>query len=239
MVAPERQPSRSRPLAAGCEKLGMMARTPREPSGAWSRRPSSLCRHLRIWLTGATRAAACADSANVSRTMRRALAMPRGRMSPILSPPWVRYLADMMHLALLGVALLLVACDDSKGLSVGALAGDEWRLVRWISDGKPVALADGVQITLAVTPDGDVSGSGSVNRYRGKMTLTDTGKVSWGGAGFATTRMAGPQPLMDQEARYLAALAEVHTAAVDGRTLTLAGTGQTVVLQYDVLQYER
>jgi heat shock protein HslJ len=138
-----------------------------------------------------------------------------------------------MHLAFLGVALLLVACDDSKGLSVGALAGDEWRLVHWTSDGKPVALADGAQITLAVTPDGDVSGSGSVNRYRGKMTLTDTGKVSWGGAGFATTRMAGPQPLMDQEGRYLAVLAKVNTAAVDGRRLMLTGGGGSVVLLFE------
>jgi heat shock protein HslJ len=139
-----------------------------------------------------------------------------------------------MHLALLGLTILLAACDDgSQALTVGSLAGDEWRLVRWTADGQPVALADGSRITLAVTPEGEVSGGSSVNRYRGKMTVTDAGKVSWGGAGFATTRMAGPPPLMEQEGRYLAALGAVDHAALAGGTLTLTGGGQAVALQFE------
>jgi heat shock protein HslJ len=145
----------------------------------------------------------------------------------------VRYVARVSHIVALGLAVLLVGCNDaSKGMSIGSLTGDDWRLVRWKADGKPVALADGAQITLAVAPDGGVSGNASVNRYLGKMTLTDAGKVSWGGPGFATTRMAGPPPLMDQEQRYLAALAKVDHAWLEGRKLTLTG-GQAVVLDYE------
>ena len=153
---------------------------------------------------------------------------------PILSRLRVRYGAGMRHLALFGLTILLAACDDgSQAITLGSLAGADWRLVRWTSDGKPVELAEGSQITLAVTPEGDVSGGASVNRYRGRITLADTGKVSWGGPGFATTRMAGPPPLMEQEGRYLAALQAVDHAALDGRTLTLTAGGQSVVLQFE------
>jgi len=156
-----------------------------------------------------------------------------GHATPILYRLRVRYGAGMRLLALFGLTVLLAACDDgSQAITIGSLAGADWRLVRWTSDGKPVELADGSQITLAVTPEGDVSGGASVNRYRGKITLTDTGKVSWGGPGFATTRMAGPQLLMEQEGRFLAALHAVDHAALDGRTLTLSGAGHSVVLQF-------
>ena len=159
--------------------------------------------------------------------------MPRAVLPPFLSVRRVQYVAGMMHLALLSVAVLLVGCNDgSTSVSVGSLAGGDWRLVRWTADEKPVTLADGARITLAVTPDGGVSGNGSVNRYTGKMTLTD-GKVAWGGPGFATTRMAGPPLFMDQEQRYLAALAKVDHASLDDRMLTLTGGGQSVVLQFE------
>jgi heat shock protein HslJ len=143
----------------------------------------------------------------------------------------VRYVARMLQLITLGLAVLIGGCSGgSKGISLAALAGDEWGLVRWTADGTPVVLAPGAKVTFAVTPDGNVSGSASVNRYIGKMTLTDAGKVRWGG-GFATTRMAGPPPLMDQETRYLAALAKVDHASLDGRKLTLSGPA--VVLDYE------
>ncbi len=134
----------------------------------------------------------------------------------------------MTSLAPLALAVLLAGCGDGpRGVSLAALSGDEWRLARWTADGKPVVLADGARVTLAVAADGAVSGNGSVNRYVGKMTLDD-GKVAWGGAAFATTRMAGPPALMDQEQRYLAALAKVDHASLSGSTLTLSGAGQSL-----------
>jgi heat shock protein HslJ len=143
----------------------------------------------------------------------------------------VRYAAPMLQLITFGLAVLIAGCSGgSKGISLDALAGDEWRLVRWTADGTAVALVQGAKVTFAVTPDGNVSGASSVNRYVGKMTLTDAGKVTWGG-GFATTRMAGPPQFMDQETRYLAALAKVDHAALGGRKLTLSGP--SVVLDYE------
>jgi heat shock protein HslJ len=143
----------------------------------------------------------------------------------------VRYVARMLHVMALGLAVVVAGCSGgSHGISLAALAGDEWRLVRWTADGAPVALVQVAKVTFAVTPDGNVSGGASVNRYIGKMTLTDAGKVTWGG-GFGTTRMAGPPQFMDQETRYLAALAKVDHASLDGRKLALTGPG--VVLEYE------
>jgi heat shock protein HslJ len=138
----------------------------------------------------------------------------------------------MLHLMALGLAVVVTAgCSGgSQGISLGALAGDEWRLVRWTADGTPVALVQGPKVTFAVTPEGNVSGSASVNRYIGKMTLTDGGKVTWGG-GFGTTRRAGPPQFMDQETRYLAALAKVEHASLAGGKLALTGPG--VALEYE------
>src|SRR5262245_37854136 len=137
----------------------------------------------------------------------------------------------MLHLMALGFAVLVAGCSGgSQGINLAALAGDEWRLVRWTADGSPVTLVQVAKVTFAVTPDGNVSGASSVNRYVGKMTLTDDGKVTWAG-GFATTRMAGPPQFMDQETRYLAALAKVDHASLAGHKLTLTGPG--VVLEYE------
>src|SRR5262245_5576599 len=138
----------------------------------------------------------------------------------------------MAYLMALGLAVVVAAgCSGgSQPISLAALAGDEWRLIRWTADGTPAALAEGAKVTFAVTPEGNISGNASVNRYVGKMALDDAGKVTWGG-GFATTRMAGPPPFMDQETRYLAALAKVDHASLDGRKLTLSGPA--VVLEYE------
>src|SRR5262245_55512732 len=136
----------------------------------------------------------------------------------------------MPHLMALGLVVASGCSGGSQGISLAALAGDEWRLVRWSAEGHPVALVQGAKVTFAVTPQGNVSGSASVNRYIGKMALDDGGKVTWGG-GFGTTRMAGPPQFMDQETRYLAALAKVDHAALDGRKLALSGPA--VMLEYE------
>src|SRR5262245_7660356 len=138
----------------------------------------------------------------------------------------------MPQLMALGLAVVVAAgCSGgSQPISLAALTGDEWRLVRWMADGTPAALVQGAKVTFAVTPEGNISGSASVNRYMGKMALDDAGKVTWGG-GFGTTRMAGPPQFMDQETRYLAALAKVDHAALDGRKLALTGPG--VALDYE------
>lgn len=61
-----------------------------------------------------------------------------------------------------------------------------------------------------------VSGSGGINRFGGKCTLFGA-KLSIGP--LRVTRMAGPPALMDQEAKFLAALAKVAAFKLDENDL--------------------
>uniref|UniRef100_UPI001CD8D871 META domain-containing protein n=1 Tax=Salmonella enterica TaxID=28901 RepID=UPI001CD8D871 len=61
-----------------------------------------------------------------------------------------------------------------------------------------------------------VSGSGGINRFGGNCTLVGD-KLTFGP--LRVTRMAGPPALMDQEAKFLAALAKVAAFKLDEKDL--------------------
>ena len=109
------------------------------------------------------------------------------------------------------------------------LTGPEWRVTR--VEGAEV-LADAVP-TIEFDAGGSVYGKGSCNRYRGGYQLT--GEAFTMGP-FASTMMACPEPMMDQEQRFLAAMAKVaafavtpegalELKAVDGTVLVTASRG--------------
>ena len=80
------------------------------------------------------------------------------------------------------------------------LAGSTWL----VEDVMGAGVVDRVQSTLQPMPEGRIAGSGGCNRFTGKGVLAG-GKVAIGI--LATTRMACPPAVMDQEDRYLKALA--------------------------------
>ena len=109
------------------------------------------------------------------------------------------------------------------------LTGPEWR-VTGIAGG--AVLADAVP-TIAFDAAGSVYGKGSCNRYRGGYKLTGE---SFTMGPFASTMMACPEPMMDQEQRFLAAMAKIaafavtpegglELKAVDGTVLVTASRG--------------
>jgi heat shock protein HslJ len=63
-----------------------------------------------------------------------------------------------------------------------------------------------------------VAGSGGVNRITGTFALS-ADKLRFGP--LATTLMAGPEPAMERERAFLAALARVTSYELDGRSLAL------------------
>jgi heat shock protein HslJ len=111
------------------------------------------------------------------------------------------------------VVLEFAAVDEPS------LTGTAWRATG-INDGRgavsgPVA---GTAIGAEFGEDGTLTGSSGCNRYRG--TFRSDGHAILIGP-LATTRMACPEPLMEQEARYLAALGRASRHAIDGDTLEL------------------
>lgn len=92
------------------------------------------------------------------------------------------------------------------------LAGTEWQLVSL--DGELVPGAD--TVTLAISAEGRVSGRAAVNRYMGSVTEEEGGAVAFKLGGM--TMMAGPEPMMKLERRYLDLMPKVTRATlVDGR----------------------
>lgn len=96
------------------------------------------------------------------------------------------------------------------------LVGSHWRAER--IDGEPV-LADATP-TLAFVESDRVAGSGGCNRFFGGVTFSDGGRLKFGA--LASTKMACAPPVLDQEQRFLDALAASTHYRVDG-ALVLSG----------------
>jgi len=122
--------------------------------------------------------------------------------------------------------------EGPAGLLPG-IAGAEWRLVRLTVDVKELPLASEGTPTLAVAGAGKVQGFASVNRYFGQAEFAEGGRLRWIGP-LGSTRMAGPEPLMDQEQAFLTALERARSVALRaGRLILQDETGRTA------LEFER
>ena len=90
-------------------------------------------------------------------------------------------------------------------------------------------VVDGARTTIEFAEAGRVGGLAACNRYMGPVTFEDDG-VAFGN--LASTQMMCPEAIMDQEQRFLEALAKIDRFALadDGRTL-LAYAGDTPVMR--------
>ena len=77
--------------------------------------------------------------------------------------------------------------------------------------------------------DGQLSGSAGCNTYNAPFAV-DGNKIKIGMA--ITTRMACPQPIIDQETLYLAALQTAATYKIEGIKLELRSTTNALVASY-------
>jgi heat shock protein HslJ len=124
--------------------------------------------------------------------------------------------------------LILAACGSPMSQGGGGdLTGKVWALT--VLNGQP--LAAGTGISAQFTSDGKVGGSAGCNRYTGKYTVS--GADITFDPSIATTMMACPQPIMDQESAYLKMLGEARTyTVIKGEELTLIGADNTKLATY-------
>ncbi|MCC6626153.1 MAG: META domain-containing protein [Chloroflexi bacterium] len=80
------------------------------------------------------------------------------------------------------------------------------------------SLVDGTEVTATFGADSTVTGSAGCNRFNGNYTVT--GSAIKIGA-LATTRMACPEPVMTQEAAFLAAMQNATVYSITGDRLEL------------------
>ncbi|MCB2223710.1 MAG: META domain-containing protein [Actinobacteria bacterium] len=139
----------------------------------------------------------------------------------------------------------LVAADGSAAIVLAApeptpelpLSG-AWRLTTFVDGDTAASTVAGTEVTLTIDSGagmGTLSGSGGCNQFTGSFEIT-------GGSGatavtvvvgdVATTLMACAPEIMDQEARFHAALSDAATMTVEGTTLTLStGDGRALVFE--------
>ena len=85
------------------------------------------------------------------------------------------------------------------------------------------------EVTAVFGADGQLSGSAGCNRYNAPYTV-DGDKITIGAP--ATTRMMCPQPIMEQEAQYLAAIQLAATYNVQGTRLDLRSAEDALQATY-------
>lgn len=114
-----------------------------------------------------------------------------------------------------------------------ALEGTTWYCTAYNNGtGGVESVAASSQITAIFGPDGGLNGSSGVNTYSGTYTAEET-KLTIDPA-LVTTKMAGPEPLLQQEQKYLAALPKTTRYDISGDVLELWGgsDGQTRIAEY-------
>ncbi len=119
------------------------------------------------------------------------------------------------------------------GLVVAACAGGptpdgSWILERGSLDGAPIVLLDSHPVTMQI--DGsDLAGTAACNEYRGRARIAGS---SFSVSEVAVTEMAClPPEVMDSEAEFLEAIADVATIEITDERLVLRGPRTELVFR--------
>ena len=113
----------------------------------------------------------------------------------------------------------------------------EWDLKGLAVEGRPIVVDVDTRITIRFAPGGKVGGLAAVNRFGGDYSLSAEGKLGWGIAGFAATRMMGPPELMEKEQAYLRALGKTNVAILARHILVLQSDDASTVLTFGEAGY--
>ena len=118
---------------------------------------------------------------------------------------------------------LMVAQDQPDAGGDAALTDVEWHLSALVFDGAATGLGSATdsEVSIRFEKSGRVFGRAPINRYAGSYTLNSDGRISWGDAGFQTTRMAGPPEAMEKEDMFLQILGQVYRFRISGSQLVL------------------
>jgi heat shock protein HslJ len=113
------------------------------------------------------------------------------------------------------------------------LIGTEWQSMGYhvAASGDQSVSSDDPVITATFAADGTLFGSGGINSYSTKYTTAANGAMTIDSQ-IVSTKMAGPDNLMAQEAAYLAALPRTAAYAIDGDQLTLKDASGAVLAQF-------
>ncbi len=124
----------------------------------------------------------------------------------------------------------LQASYSQQPTGVSALVGPTWLMTAY-NNGKQAVVSgvEDTEVTAVFSADGQLSGSAGCNRYSASYEV-DGANITIGAP--ATTRMMCAQPIMEQEAQYLAAIQLAATYNVQGSRLDLRSAEDALQATY-------
>jgi heat shock protein HslJ len=136
---------------------------------------------------------------------------------------------------------ILQLSDESDNLLLGMevaaapkLVGPVWTCSAYASEsGKLASVIGTSQVVAEFAPDGTLAGAGGVNQYSAPYSVT--GPKMTIGPDITSTKVAGPEPLMAQEAAYLAAIAQTASHTISEYRLTLFDASGKTLAEYTPL----
>lgn len=129
----------------------------------------------------------------------------------------------------LGEQLVLADAEDAEQLRfapsspVGA-----WTVTSFLQRDAVTGPLEGTELTATFKADGTLSGHAGCNRYSAKWS----GDLEITGVFHTEMACGTPAGVMEQEQRYLSALAKAAGFSVDGSTLTLLTATGTIAVTY-------
>jgi heat shock protein HslJ len=139
---------------------------------------------------------------------------------------WQALASAAMVLALAGCSTDREAATPARTIEVpDPLADGVWLA----EDIGGRAVVDQAPTTLSFTTDGRAEGSGGCNRYSGPVSV-DGSAIVFGP--LSATRKACVPVVLDQEQKFLIALAGARSYVLDGSILTLRDTGGRTLVRF-------
>ena len=141
------------------------------------------------------------------------------------------YLAGLFLAAIVSSGCSSPQNDTSDGnTSDTSLIGPTWQLAAFGSDEGEQPVTQDTEITAEFSDEGRIAGSAGCNRYFGSYEQSeDALTISQVGS----TRMACPEPLMNQEDRFLTALKTVARWERHGNRLDLLDAAGSLLLRFE------
>lgn len=152
-------------------------------------------------------------------------------------------MSRLVQLWLLGALLVISGCLTSgveearvvqNAGSADSVCDKKWQLVRLRVSGTTVSIQRPADFTFVCNHDSNVMGSSGINTYRGELQVTDNGQMLWDTSSFVSTKMSGPDPLLQEEHTYLRALAGTRQAFTksQGKRLILRDVSGDIYIEY-------
>lgn len=117
-------------------------------------------------------------------------------------------------------------------LSLAQKQSVEYKLTRFVNEGREVKLPGNPALTLTIVAPGRVAGFAGVNSYFGSFRIGSQDRIYWQGPGFGSTLKAGPQELMDLEQLFFGAIQRTTHLRADNSGLRFETRDGAVRLEF-------